>query len=167
MQTVGIVGAITRKKFTWSHNFYTGPNVNGINKGHRNLYDTNLLLTPNDKVNAYINFDYAHQPRIGGGADHWWGLAAALHLQVTKRVAFTPRLETFRDPSGFSTGTPQRLHEITLTGEYKFTDWLLSRAEYRHDGSDAFFFDRGNDPASRKTQNTFTIGLIAYFAAKH
>jgi hypothetical protein len=166
MQTVGIVGAVTRKKFTWSNNYYTGPNVNGVNTGHRNLYDTTLLLTPGDKVNAYINFDYAHQPRIGGGADHWAGIAAAVHLQITKRVAFSPRVEYFNDPSGFSTGTPQRLHEVTFTGEYKFTDWLLGRAEYRNDGSNVPFFFRGNDQTT-KTQNTATIGLIAFFAAKH
>ena len=34
--------------------------MNGLNQGHRNLYDTVLLLTPNDRVSAYVNFDYGH-----------------------------------------------------------------------------------------------------------
>jgi hypothetical protein len=54
MQTVGITGAITRKKSTWSHDYYVGEQFNSINSGARNLYDTTLLLTPNDKVNAYL-----------------------------------------------------------------------------------------------------------------
>jgi hypothetical protein len=162
MQTVGITGAYAKKKFTWFNNFYTGPNVNGLNRGHRNLYDTTLLLTPNDRVSAYVNFDYAQQQRIAPGTDKIGGIAAALRVQVTKRVAFSPRIEYFNDPSGYSTGTSQRLHEVTLTGEYRFADWLLSRAEYRHDESSAPFFDHGNEPASRQSQNTVTIGFVLY-----
>jgi putative OmpL-like beta-barrel porin-2 len=162
MQTVGITGAYAKKKFTWFNNFYTGPNVNGLNRGHRNLYDTTLLLTPNDRVSAYVNFDYAQQQRIGPGTDKIGGIAAALRVQVTKRVAFSPRIEYFNDPNGYSTGTSQRLHEVTLTGEYRFADWLLSRAEYRHDGSSVPFFEHGNEPASRQSQNTVTIGFVLY-----
>ena len=83
-------------------------------------------------------------------------------MQVTKRIAFSPRVEYFNDPNGYSTGTIQRLHEVTLTGEYRFADWLLSRAEYRHDGSSAFFYDHGNEPGSRQSQNTVTIGFVLY-----
>src|SRR5882672_9879868 len=71
MQTVGITGAYAKKKFTWFNNFYTGPNVNGLNRGHKNLYDTTLLLTPNDRVSAYLNFDYGQQQRISPGTDKW------------------------------------------------------------------------------------------------
>lgn len=162
MQTVGITGAYAKKKFTWTNTFYTGPNVNGLNKGHKNLYDTVLLLTPNDRVSAYLNFDYGQQQRIAPGTDKWGGIAAALRVQVTKRVAFIPRVEYFNDPSGYATGTTQRLHEVTLTGEYRFADWLLSRAEYRRDGSSVPFFDHGNEPGSRQSQNTLSIGFILY-----
>jgi len=167
MQTVGIVGNVTRKKYTWSNNFYTGPNVNGFNKGNRNLYDTTLLLTPTDKFNAYVNFDYGHQARIASGSDHWAGIAAAARYQINKYFAFSPRVELFSDPTGYSTGTGQRLHEITLTGEYKIHDGLLSRLEYRHDTSNVPFYQHGNGTDFRTGQSTITIGLIAYFAPKH
>ena len=162
MQTVGITGSYAKKKFTWFNNFYTGPIENGVNSGNRNLYDTTLLLTPNDRVSAYLNFDYVQQHHIGGGVDKVGGIAAAMRVQVTKRIAFSPRVEYLNDPDGFSTGTIQRLHEVTLTGEYRFADWLLTRAEYRYDGSSAPFFDHGNEPASRQSQNTITIGFILY-----
>lgn len=165
MTTVGLTGAITRKKFTWSHNYYVGPEnttIANVNR-NRNLYDTVLLLTPNDKVNAYLNFDYGEQHRLTLGHDHWIGFAGALHVQLNKYFAISPRAEYFNDPSGFSTGTPQKLHEVTLTGEYKIMSGLLSRVEFRHDGSNVPFFDRGTVPAATKSQTTVTVGVIAFF----
>jgi Putative beta-barrel porin-2, OmpL-like. bbp2 len=166
MQTVGITGAITRKKFTWSHDYYVGEQFNGINSGARNLYDTTLLLTPNDRVNAYLNFDYGSQQRPVSGSDHWIGFAGALHLQLTKHIAVTPRAEFFNDPGGFSTGTIQKLHEVTVTGEYKFFDGFLTRLEYRHDGSNVPFFNHGLQSAVSQTQSTVTLALIAWVGPK-
>ncbi len=163
MQTVGLTGAITRKKFTWSHNYYVGPQYTGVNNRNRALYDTTLLLTPNDKINAYLNYDYGEQRRPLGGHDHWSGFAGAVHLQLSKRIALTPRAEYYDDSAGFTTGTRQKLHEVTVTGEYKVMDGFLTRLEYRHDGSDTPFYIRGSTPALSRTQSTVTIGLIAYY----
>lgn len=167
MQTVGITGAITRKKFTWSHNYYVGEEYTGLNSRARNLYDTTLLLTPNDRVNAYLNFDYGNQHRAVSGSDHWIGIAGALHFQLNKHIAITPRAEYFNDPGGFSTGTAQKLHEVTVTGEYKFFDGFLTRLEYRHDGSNVPFFNHGLQPAVSQTQSTVTLGLVAWVGPKH
>jgi hypothetical protein len=173
MQTVGIVANLTRKKYTWSNNYYSSPNPTysgpnlTVNNARRNLYDTTLLLTPNDKLSAYINFDYGGEARLGGGSDHYSGIAGAVRYQINKYFAISPRFESFWDSNGFTTGTVQHLHEITLTGEYKIHDGILARAEFRHDGSDVPFFQRGADPAKTHAQSTVTIGLIAYFAAKH
>src|SRR5947207_2895686 len=57
-KTIGLTGNFTGKKISWMNNYYTGPENAGSNKGWRNLYDTTLLLTPNDNFNAYINYDY-------------------------------------------------------------------------------------------------------------
>jgi hypothetical protein len=167
MQTVGITAAVARKKYTWSSDYYVGPNVTGVNHGDRNLFDTTLLLTPNDKLNAYVNLDFAGQSHIGGGTDRYEGVAAALRYQLPKNFAFSPRVEYFKDGHGYATGTVQTLHEVTLTGEYKIHEGLLARAEYRHDGSNVPFYDRGNQIGVTKTQNTVTIGLMAFFAPKH
>lgn len=167
MQTVGLTAAVTRKKFTWTNNYYIGPQWTAVNNRNRALYDTVLLLTPNDKISAYLNFDYGQQRRPESGLDHWNGFAGAVHFQLTKHIALSPRAEYYNDSTGFTTGTQQRLHEVTVTGEYKVFEGLLGRLEYRHDGSNAYFYDRGTSPAVSKTQNTLTVGLVAWFAAKH
>ena len=167
MQTVVLTGAITRKKFTWSHNYMIGPQWNGVNSRNRALYDTTLLLTPSDKFNAYFNYDYGEQHRFIGGHDHWTGFAAAAHYQINKYFAVSPRAEYYNDSTGFTTGTVQKLHEVTLTGEYKVIDGLLARLEYRHDGSDSPFFTRGVTSTPSKSQSTVAIGFIAFYPAKH
>ena len=167
MQTVGLTGAITRKKFTWSHNYYVGPQWTGVNNRNRDLYDTTLLLTPSDKFNVYLNYDYGSQLRVFGGHDHWTGFAGAAHFQLNRRFAISPRAEYYNDSTGFTTGTIQKLHEVTLTGEYKLIDGFLARLEYRHDGSDVPYFTRGATSTPSKSQSTVSIGFIAYYPAKH
>lgn len=167
MQTVGLNAAVTRKKFTWTNNYYVGPQYTAITRGNRNLYDTTLLLTPNDRFNAYVNFDYGQQHGIVSGLNHWEGIAAAAHFQVTKRFALSPRVEYYDDATGFTTGTKQHLHEVTVTGEYKMLDGLLARLEFRHDGSNVPYFDHGLQSGISQTQSTATLGLIAFFPVKH
>lgn len=166
MRTIGITGAITRKKFTWSHNYYVGPQYTAVTRGNRNLYDTTLLLTPGGSVSAYVNFDYGQQHALPSGLNHWIGVAGALHWQVNKHLAFTPRVEYYNDSTGFTTGMPRKLHEATITGEYKPWEGIMARAEYRHDGSNIPFFDHGNESGNSKTQSTATIALIFYFPIK-
>jgi hypothetical protein len=161
MRNVGITTALTMPKYTWSVNYYVGPNHQGTSDGKRNLIDSTLLLTPSSKVTAYINADYGRDNRIGGGYDDWYGLAGAVHVQLTKKFAVTPRAEFFNDKTGFSTGTKQVLKEGTITGEYKYNDHFLGRLEYRHDASDQPFFDRGAQTARSKAMSTFTLGLMA------
>jgi hypothetical protein len=167
MKTTGITTAITRKKFTWSNNYYVGPQWTGTNNRNRNLYDTTLLLTPSDKFNAYFNYDYGMQAEFQAGHQHWNGFAGAAHWQISKRFAVSPRAEYYNDATGFTTGTRQKLHEVTVTGEYKVIDNILTRLEYRHDGSNMPYFDHGNETGMSKSQSTVTIGFIAYYPAKH
>ena len=178
-KTIGITGGITKKKFTWSNNYYVGPEkpfIAGIRHsqdGNRNLYDTTLLLTPADAFSAYLNFDYGQDRFVPGnglgfgpGHARWVGFAGALHFQLNKYFAITPRGEWFNDADGFETGTAQKLHEFTLTGEYKMVEGLLARLEYRRDDSSAPFFYRGQTPNSSKSQTTVTLGIVAYFGPK-
>lgn len=43
---------------------------------------------------------------------------------------------------------------------------LISRFEYRRDWSDQRFFDRGNTPASSKSQDTLLAGFTVFFGPK-
>lgn len=164
-KTLGFVGNITSKKISWNNNYYTGPENPGTNTGWRNLYDTTLLFTPADKFNAYVNFDYG-QNKSGTGPTEstakWYGVAVAAKLQMNDHNAITPRLEWFKDKDGFSTGTAQSLKEFTLTYEYKWTQGLLARLEYRRDWSNQPFFERGF-LGSTDHQDTVAIGIVAFF----
>ncbi len=166
-KTLGFVGNFTGKKIAWNNDFYTGPENTGTNTGWRNLYDTTVLLTPADKFNAYINFDYGSNGNAtGGGSQKWYGLAGAAKFQVSDKVAFTPRVEWFKDADGFSTGVKQSLKEFTLTYEYKWAKGLLTRVEYRHDWSDVAFFEPKVGDAPHKNQDTLAIAFVAFFGPK-
>lgn len=165
-KTGGITAAITTKKFTWSHNYYVGPEKPGTNDGLRQLYDTTLLLTPSDKANFYINYDYGTEKLLDGSRVHWDGIAGAARFQLSKSWAVAPRIEWFNDAGGFETGTLQKLKEFTATVEYKAMEGILVRGEYRRDWSDQRVFDRGTSPAAWKNQDTLLVGLVAFFGPK-
>ncbi len=181
-KTLGLTDTITYTKFAWSNTYYGGPENPGTNTGWRQLYDTVLLLTPNSKFNAYLNFDYGQNTSplavdTGTGTSaasttdptftaKWYGVAGALHFQANSKWSFTPRLEWFKDRDGFSTGTTQDLKEFTLTGEYKVVQGFLARAEYRYDWSNQPFFDRGINPAAVKDQNVLAVGFVGFFGPK-
>jgi hypothetical protein len=165
-KTVGLVGNFTWKKVSWFNNYYSGPEKNDTNTGFRQLYDTTVLLNPTDKFSAYLNYDFGTEKYIGPGRATWTGFAGAARYQLTKRFAIAPRAEIFADRDGFSTGTAQTVKEVTLTGEMKIRDGLISRLEFRHDQSDQPFFTRGGDIGVAHGQTTVALSLIAFFGPK-
>src|ERR1700738_547919 len=175
-KTIGLTGTITTKKFAWSNNYYAGPENNDTSKGWRHLYDTTVVFTPSTKFTRYINFDYGQNANfvvVSGVAapgvppvSKWYGLAGALHLQANSHWSFTPRVEWFKDKDGFATGVSQDLKKCTFTGEYKMVEGLLARLEYRRDWTNQPFFDYGGVLGSKKSQNTVTLGVLAYFGPK-
>lgn len=164
-ETVGLVGNFTWKKAAWNNTYYTGPQKEGLINAYRQVYDTNVVLTPSGKSNVYLNFDYGSDKNIGP-RQKWAGFAAAARYQLTSRFAFAPRVEWFDDMNGFATGVAQSVKEFTLTGEMKIRDGLLSRLEYRRDMSDKPYFDRGAGVMVAKNQTTMALGLIAFFGPK-
>jgi hypothetical protein len=166
-KTVGLTSAYVTKKVSWFQNYYAGPESAPVGKkrGMRHLYDTTLLFTPDDKFNAYVNFDYGQDRDPGKVKSVWNGLAAAAKFQASPMFAISPRIEFFSDHNGFSTGTAQRVKEFTLTGEAKMKEGMFTRIEYRHDWSNVAFFERGSG-GLRKNQDTFLIGFVAYFGPK-
>jgi hypothetical protein len=177
-KTLGFTGVYTKPKFVWSGNYYTGPENTGTNKGFRNLLDTTLLLTPTAKFNAYINYDYVQNRdaiQVGptqyqtGHLDHLSGIAFAAHYQATNTVAFAGRYEYLGDGpssgSAIGSGAHQKLNEFTLTGEYKIPEGMLVRAEYRRDGADQPYFNKGTSKVVNG-QSTVELGVVAFFGPK-
>lgn len=169
--TVGLTSALVEPKYTWNVNIYTGPENMPTQNGYRNLLDTTILLTPNAKFNAYINYDFGmNKDSISHGVgdnttNKWQGIAGAAHQQITPKIAAAARLEIFDDQNGYSTGTIQNVKEFTATGEYHWPLGLLARAEYRHDWSNAPFFHKGSTDMV-DSQSTVTVGLVAIIAPK-
>lgn len=164
-KTLGLTGSVTAGPVTWSNNYYAGPEKPDMNKGWRHLYDTTFLVS-HDKTSFYFNFDYGADRNPSAPASVWYGFAGAARFALSEKAAISPRLEWFNDRDGFSTGTPQKLKEFTLTGEYKMAEGILSRIEYRRDWSDVNFFERGATPGGSKSQDTFLAGFVAYFGPK-
>jgi hypothetical protein len=165
-KTFGFTGAYAWKTVSWNVTYYAGPEKSGTTQGWRHLYDTSLVGTPSDKLSWYLNFDYVREKNAGPGAGQWTGVAGAARYAIGKKVAVAARVEFFDDMDGYSTGTAQALKEFTLTGEYKLTGWLMTRAEFRTDWSDQPFFEKKNQPHGATTQPTVLLGLIAYIAPK-
>lgn len=161
-KTVGLTAAVAAGKVTWFHNYYTGVEAPERGAGRRHLYDTTVLAALNPRTSAYLNFDYGVDNGTPGQRARWTGVAAAARFAVSQHVAIAPRAEWFNDADGFSTGTAQKLKEVTLTGEYKLRPGLLARLEYRRDWSNQPFFDRGAAPATYRSQNTLLAGFVAY-----
>jgi hypothetical protein len=178
--TIGLTSAYVKPKYTWNLNYYGGPENPDTQKGYRNLFDTTLLLTPNAKFNAYLNYDYGQNrdavynyKRGGyttGSLAHWQGGAVAIHEQVTGKSAVAARFEYFSDRNGFQTGAGQAVKEFTGTYEYKWIEGLLGRLEYRRDWSTVDFFAKGNSASLSKgavsAQSTLTAGFVAFFGPK-
>jgi hypothetical protein len=168
--TVGLTSVLTKTKYTWSANYYFGPENSGTQKGYRNLIDTTLLLTPTAKFNAYLNYDYSQNRDAASwqgdtNLNHWQGFAGAVHEQLNAKNALAARGEYFYDPQGFTTGKPQKLKEVTATYEYKWLEGLLTRIEYRHDWSNVEAFHKGNT-SFVDAQSTLTAGFVAFFGPK-
>jgi hypothetical protein len=173
--TIGLTNALVKPKYTWNVNYYTGPSNAETEKGYRNLIDTTLLLTPNAKFNAYLNYDYGqNRDAITGSGttatgdtnlNHWQGIALAVHEQLNGTSALAGRFEYFHDMNGYSTGVAQEVKEFTGTYEYKWAEGLLTRVEYRRDWSDEPYFHKG-DTSFVDAQSTATIGFVAFFGPK-
>jgi hypothetical protein len=165
-KTMGVTTALTTKKVSWFNNYYTGPEKTGTNKGWRNFYDTVLNLNPTDRANFYVNFDYGKENLAFGNRDATWvAIGVAGHFQTSEHTALTARYENYDDRDGFITGQAQALNSFTMTGEYRWTQGLLSRLEYRRDWSDKPYFERGFGGLS-KNQDTITLGFVAYFGPR-
>ena len=183
-KTMGFTTAWTGKKISWLNNIYIGPEKTGSNVGWRNFYDTVINLTPSDKMAAYINYDHGIENHADGtkkgAAANWDAIGLAAKFTTSEHTGLAFRYEYYSDHDGFATGygTPLNLQSITATYEYKWTQGLLSRFEYRHDSSDKGFFERGSQgqplnpgigtftPGPKKNQDTLTLGFVAFFGPK-
>jgi len=167
------IGWNPTKKLSFTENYFAGPEQNMDNSDWTQLTDTVVTYNPTPKLSLMGNVDY-------GRVDQWTvtqktadyaGIAAYVKYAVTPKVTVAGRYEYLNDHDGFATRamssgpspvltiTPQHLNEFTGTVERRIAGHLLSRLEVRHDGSNAYYFQRGG-PSLVKGQTTVDAGLV-------
>ena len=116
------------------------------------------------------NIDIGHEDVVlaNGKSANWDGVAEVLRYRLSTRFDPSFRLEWYRDPNGFTTGTGQNLLGFTATLDYFLGkgqyDQILVRPEFRYDHSTADFFSVGNTAGlTRQYQATVGLGLVYYF----
>jgi hypothetical protein len=149
---------------TLVQNYMAGPEQAADNHDWRHLFDTIATYTVNKKLSLLANYDHG-QDTIAGTKVSWQGFAGYAKIQATPRVAFSPRLEWYDDPSGFTTGTSQTLRDLTTTLELKATDAFLWRIEYRTDFSNVDVFKTASG-SLKKTQSSIGVGILYSFSTK-
>jgi hypothetical protein len=156
---------VPTSKFTIIQNVLVGPEQTDNTDDVRTYSDTNLAVTATDKITAGLNYIYAKDSSDGEDIN-WQGVALYLKGQITPVFSVAPRLEWFDDQDGFAFGinTPQALKEFTLTTEFKHSQGLIFRAEYRRDWSDEDVFIK--DGLAVDNQNTFTVAFVYPFSSK-
>lgn len=133
----------------------------------RGLVDWTMTFTPTEELTLAFNGDIGFE-----SANTWWGGAFYVKWQFAKNWYIANRIEYFSDEAGARTGRAQALWENTLTLDWKLSEPLHMRFEYRHDGSniDSFADTRGvsNAPVRQNLQNadrqdTVLVGWLYSF----
>jgi hypothetical protein len=180
-KTIGLTTAFTTAKFNWFNTYYVGnektDTFEGVKikaPGLRHFWDTVLNFNPSNKFNALFNFDYGQDNQAivtGPGTTkaakfYGYSVAGRFMPKGNDTFAISPRFDWYKDRDGFITTQAQTLKEFTLTGDYRMTEGLLTRLEYRRDFSDRPFYDRGNGTLNSKSMSTVLVGVVAYFGPK-
>lgn len=161
-KTVGLTfGWNPTKKLSIIENYMGGPEQTKDNGDWRHLTDTVVAFNATSKLMLQANFDYGREIKLAstGLPADWSGIAGYARYAFNPKVALAGRFEYFNDHDGFTTGTPQHMNEVTATLERKVASHLVSRLEYRHDSSNANFFNRGGE-SFVKGQTTVLAGLM-------
>jgi hypothetical protein len=163
---LGLTSTLTKKKWAWNQVWITGTERSQNLPAYRNLVNEVLTVTPSASVEGYFELLYGHEGQSAIPSSRWYGAAISMRWHASKKLSFSPRFEYFGDPSGFTSKTPQLLHEFTMTGEYKFHPMVTGRCEFRRDSSDRDFFESGSSRLSR-SQETFLIALLIDWKKDH
>ncbi len=133
------------KRFGIAQSYLAGPESCRSNAHWRQLSDSVLSYSPTAKLSLMLSYDYGRGDFLPGGTHpvFWTGAAGYVRYAFRSRYAIATRYEYYDDHDGFTTGTPQHLHEVTQTVERLFRQSLLARVEFRQDWSSAPSFHQG------------------------
>ncbi len=140
-----------------------GPEQPDNSSHHRFLIDWVGIFKATKNLTFTINADYANEkkdPLNFSRSSRWYGIAIYAKYDFMDWFSTSIRSEYFVDRDGVRTGIRQSLKEITISPEFKITENLIVRSEYRHDWSNKEAFHSHRNPLVKKSQDTFAIGMM-------
>jgi hypothetical protein len=161
----------------------TAGNTNGntVDLAWANFWDSVIDIELSDKTLLQLNIDYANQEgtsnyKAGDDAE-WWGASGILRHDCSDWFSMNFRAEFFSDMHGTRTSLNttyggsaattidrgQKLFSFTVTPEFRISQNLLFRVEYRHDDSTAFAFMDGNNNQLNSSQDTIAANALFHF----
>ena len=163
------------KNINWTVNYYLGQehaDFQFVTNGPPNLptfqgmpFYATWNATP--KLTLAGEADYVIERLYSYSAPtHAEGGAGYVRYQFTPRIAVAARGEYVNDSGGLLSRKSQDLKETTATFEYKFSEGLLTREEWRYDWSNQPYFLSSALGVLKNGQNTATIGLVWWFGGK-
>jgi hypothetical protein len=175
-QTLGLTATYTKKLFNLTETYLVGPepvfqSLSGQDllirpKRTSQLIDSVLKLTPNTRLNGYVETLYCEEKNVSG-RDSWYGVAASATLPIVNRWSVSPRWEFYNDVTGATSGVVQKLQELTTTVQYQPpVKNLLIRAELRGDFSDTPFFLTESTTKSKKQETALLAVLYTWKGKK-
>jgi hypothetical protein len=131
----------------------------------RHVVDVVAGYKAHQRFSIGANFDYGREANaMGPGEDaSWTGGAVYARIAVFGPLSVTARGEVFRDTSGFRTGVPQTLAEVTLTPEFRASSGFLLRVDLRRDRSDRRVFEHHGRGELHRSQTTVTLNALCTF----
>ncbi|MGH8672469.1 MAG: outer membrane beta-barrel protein, partial [Burkholderiales bacterium] len=151
-------------------NYLVGPEQTDNDEDWRHLVDAQLFLSPFERWNFLINFDWGldENERAGPEDVTWWGLAGYARYKWNDYFEPSLRVEYYKDNDGFSTGVDQSLWGVTLTLNTKIGlgnsgSMLILRPELRYDSSNEDFFTEDSDFRDKEDQWTIGVGATWLF----
>jgi hypothetical protein len=159
----GQLGLTPTENASFYFNWMFGAEKENNESDKRALIDLVGAYRVSPSLAFVLNYDFATEDNaaLDGGDAEWQGVAGYVDYDLSDKIGFALRGEWFNDHDGARTGTAQDLYEVTLTGEYHWTDHLMNRLEYRHDWSskDSFLEDDDFDDQ----QDTVFFNVVYMF----
>ena len=160
---------------SWTVNYYFGQEQPDTGcqtpetgcDGWFKVFDTYVAWTPTESLGLGLDVNHVtSEVHAADPVSATTGLGAYARYQLAPRATLALRYERL-DDEGLFGGIDQLLQELTLTGEWKFAEGFLARAELRRDWSDTPYFpERGGADDLRDHQSTFTLGLVWWLGNK-
>jgi len=141
--------------------------------GRTHIFDSYVTWKATPKLAFALEGDYFIQrlwqnsaPGQSSAPSHTDGGAAYFQYQVTPKIALATRAAYMSDRGALFSGISQALKENTLTLDYKVSEGLLMRYEWRRDFSNQPSFLSDAQGVLSKDQNTATLGIVWWWGRK-